>query len=1117
MKKGLLLSVLLGICSFVYAQTEFSVPSITLTTTKTEAIELKFGCVESHTIYIDWGDGNPVETVQIADSATVYPKASSAQIYPTSVTGIPVNGGKIKVYADDIKFFIVDTDQQITEVDVTSATRLGYLKINDNQFTKIDLSKNSQLEYVNLDDNRLEILTLGNAPKLEQLLAGSMSIAKIKLTGCPNIVNVNLSDNKITTIDVSANTKMTTLVLTNNLLTSIDCSLCESLKYLRLSGNRFAAANSVIFPVSSTALTQVLLKDNYFKLSTLPVTTARTYTYYPQSPYPSPKEIALGGIVDLSSELKLQGLSTEEETTTYTWRKKKDNTALVAGTDYTEVSAGIFKFDKELSDTIYCVMATAAFPKFTGTTNFYRTELSYIISKPTITLNTTKADGVELQLGCATGHKVFIDWGDGVPVETVEINDSLAVFGQNTMKPTTVTGIPKGTIKIYGSDILYFGADGQELTAIDVSAATLLGVLKVPSNKLEKLSLTKNTELYYVYAEENNLSALNVSYAPYLIYLSAQKNKISSIDLSKNKDLGNLNLGDNLLTSIDISACEKMGTCRLGNNRLKEIKIPSNGTNPTMLDVKNNYLKISTLPDKTTGMTSASRYTYAPQKPYPLSKEIALGGIVDLSLELEAKGLSDKEETTTYAWRKKDNTLLVAGTDYTIEGDGIFKFSQAMEDSVYCIMTTKAFPKFVSPNFYRTNYAAVTDQPTIMLTTTKTSDVDLLLGCSESHKVFVDWGDGIPVETVEINDSLAVFGQATMKPTTVTGTPKNGGVIKIYANDILYFGADEQGVSALDVSEAIRLGVIKVPTNNLSELNLTNNTELYYVYAEENNLSTLDVTKAPYLIYLSAQKNKINNIDLSKNLDLGNLNLGDNLLASIDISACEKMGTCRLGNNLLEEIIVPSNGTNPTMLDVKNNKLKISTLPDKTTGMTSASRYTYVPQAPYSLPKDIDAGTIIDLSSELKAIGMSTKEETTTYTWRLKTSGTALQKDVDYTEENGLFKFTGTVISDSVYCVMATAAYPKFMGTVNMFKTTNVKITVPAGMEGNTLAGRIISTGTGMIKVLNAEVEDAIEVYTLSGALIAVRKASGNVEEIKVLPGSYIVKIGNERRSVIVP
>lgn len=45
-----------------------------------------------------------------------------------------------------------------------------------------------------------------------------------------------------------------------------------------------------------------------------------------------------------------------------------------------------------------------------------------------------------------------------------------------------------------------------------------------------------------------------------------------------------------------------------------------------------------------------------------------------------------------------------------------------------------------------------------------------------------------------------------------------------------------------------------------------------------------------------------------------------------------------------------------------------------------------------------------------------------------------------------------------------------------------------------------------MIKVLNAEVEDAIEVYTLSGALIAVRKASGNVEEIKVLPGSYIVK-----------
>ena len=51
-----------------------------------------------------------------------------------------------------------------------------------------------------------------------------------------------------------------------------------------------------------------------------------------------------------------------------------------------------------------------------------------MVTEAAITLNTTKAEEVELQLGCATGHKVFIDWGDGMPVETVEINDSLAVF-----------------------------------------------------------------------------------------------------------------------------------------------------------------------------------------------------------------------------------------------------------------------------------------------------------------------------------------------------------------------------------------------------------------------------------------------------------------------------------------------------------------------------------------------------------------------------------------------------------------------------------------------------------------------------------------------------------------
>ena len=88
MKRCLLLSALL--CVF----------SITLTTTKTDVIEMKFGCRTAHTIHIDWGDGKLVETVEIADSATVYPTASSAAIHPTVVTGIPVNGGKIKTFKD---------------------------------------------------------------------------------------------------------------------------------------------------------------------------------------------------------------------------------------------------------------------------------------------------------------------------------------------------------------------------------------------------------------------------------------------------------------------------------------------------------------------------------------------------------------------------------------------------------------------------------------------------------------------------------------------------------------------------------------------------------------------------------------------------------------------------------------------------------------------------------------------------------------------------------------------------------------------------------------------------------------------------------------------------------
>ena len=335
---------------------------------------------------------------------------------------------------------------------------------------------------------------------------------------------------------------------------------------------------------------------------------------------------------------------------------------------------------------------------------------------------------------------------------------------------------------------------------------------------------------------------------------------------------------------------------------------------------------------------------------------------------------------------------------------------------------------------------------------------------------------------------------------------------------MLYFGADEQEVTSVDVTKAVQLGVLKVPTNKLKELNVTNNEELYYIYAEKNELSALNVTRCPKLFWLSANENKLESIDLTACPDLYNLNLSENLLSSIDLSVCNDLGPCRLSNNNLEEIIMPSEGVAPkTTLDVKNNRLKISTLPKKTEGMSSASRLTYAPQAPYVLPKDITAGTVVDLSSELKAFGVSDKEETTTYTWRLKTSGTALQKDVDYTEKDGVFTFTGTELADSVYCVMATAAYPKFTGTANMFKTTNVHITVPAGVKGNTVSDKIVTTGNGLIRVLNVANNDMIEIFSLNGALITVRKASENTETIKVVPGSYIVKIGDKRCSVIVP
>lgn len=453
------------------------------------------------------------------------------------------------------------------------------------------------------------------------------------------------------------------------------------------------------------------------------------------------KSIWAGDNIDLSAQDNLTGLAAEPQKTAYTW--KTATTTLTAGTDYTEQD-GVFTFLKDIEEPVFCEMTTAAFPKLTGANAFKTTEVN-ITAEPGLYLTiNVPADQGERNLTFASSvanDRILIDWGDGkrVKVEGIAQEDDWGTT-------TTVTGTPTGDgmVKVYAQNITVFGCDsrvdGAQVTAIDVTKATALKELNIYTNAITTLDLSQNTELVKLNCYNNKLEALDLKANTKLTRLDAKNNlftvidlsanteldylalndnpveainltgntklrslyllncKLSDIDLSKNTALTYVNVNNNKLTALDVTASEALGTLFCMGNQLTELK--AENVTKSVNCSKNNFT-LATLP-----VLTCKTFNYAPQNAMQIAETVKTGEKLDLSEQNNITGLSDVPQATTYTWKTEDGTTLVAGTDY-IEENGVFTFLNKENMTVYCEMTTDAFPKFTGTNVFKTTTTLV--------------------------------------------------------------------------------------------------------------------------------------------------------------------------------------------------------------------------------------------------------------------------------------------------------------------------------------------------------------------------------------------------------------------------
>ena len=127
-------------------------------------------------------------------------------------------------------------------------------------------------------------------------------------------------------------------------------------------------------------------------------------------------------------------------------------------------------------------------------------------------------------------------------------------------------------------------------------------------------------------------------------------------------------------------------------------------------------------------------------------------------------------------------------------------------------------------------------------------------------------------------------------------------------------------LTALDVSENTALTELYCNANQLTSLDVRKNTALTKLYCYNNQLTTLDVNKNTALTDLACKSNQLTALDVSKNTALTYLDCYANQLTTLDVSKNTALTELYCNANRLTSLNVSKN-TALTDLDCRNNQL----------------------------------------------------------------------------------------------------------------------------------------------------------------------------------------------------
>ena len=413
-----------------------------------QEVSLTLGVYDEFDIYgVDFGDGNIVaDTVCYQNGGLKDAKGMTRQDtnhkVATVFTGTIAGEGNITVYGvnkSEIWYLKVEGNAMPTSLDQEKLMRVVQASFSGANVESVTLPAMEALTQFSFTNSPVKSVDISKATALTRIdiyntnqSAFEPQLAQIDLSRNTELETVVLGGSTykkgmLTSLDFTNNTKLTQISAENNKLTSVT-GIAPTVKNIYLNDNELATLTLPDFTVKGA----IQIKNNKFTLATLPtkpsITTASKYVYYPQPAYQVAEAITdQNNLLDLSSQLTATGILSEPATTTF--KILAGATELKEGEDYQVVEPGKFAFLKSQADKVHVVMATEAFPKFTGNNAYVTTDF---------TVNVTAASSAlfSWEAGTATGGQVV---GNGADAENVKENVIVVSAKKNNIATDNIT------------------------------------------------------------------------------------------------------------------------------------------------------------------------------------------------------------------------------------------------------------------------------------------------------------------------------------------------------------------------------------------------------------------------------------------------------------------------------------------------------------------------------------------------------------------------------------------------------------------------------------------------------------------------------------------------------